>query len=96
MAPVRKVFNPFYVLLLIVGTAFAITACAYAVMVVQNLEPSRGQPSNELLRLMDEHGFTLMMLEIGLLAVTTFAAIGTDTFWTRLAERKARSSSHDG
>jgi hypothetical protein len=31
----------------------------------------------------DEHGFSVMMVELGLLAITTFAAIATDEYWSR-------------
>lgn len=35
----NKPVNPFYVLVLIAGIAFAITACAYGIMIVRKLEP---------------------------------------------------------
>ena len=40
-AQAKKPFNPFYALLLIVGTVFAITACAYGVMTVQLMQAGR-------------------------------------------------------
>lgn len=37
----RKPINPFYLMLLFAGCAFAITACAYGVMTVRQLHSSR-------------------------------------------------------
>lgn len=79
-----KNVNPFYVVLVIVGVAFAVTACAYAVMVVKNLEPSRrAAETGGLMVLLEQHGFTILMVELGLLTVTTVAAISTDSLWSR-------------
>lgn len=78
--------NPFYVLLLIVGILFLITTCAYAVMAARGVSPASqdGSASGEqLMTFLDEHGFTVMMVEIALLGVTTFAAMATDRFWMR-------------
>ena len=83
-----KTKNPFYLLLVVAGIAFALTACAYGVMMVQNLEPpAGGEPAERhgLIVFMEEHGFTALMAELGVLAVATFLAIGTDEFWNRRA-----------
>ena len=104
-----KPFNPFYVLLLIIGTTFAVTACAYGVMTVQMLrigqtsltatetppaddalETSPGMAGTALLEFLDTHGFQLMMWQLGILAVATVAAIGTDEFWSYRAAAAAR------
>jgi hypothetical protein len=34
---------------------------------------------------MEQYGFTALMVELGLLAAATIAAIGTDDYWTRRA-----------
>jgi hypothetical protein len=99
-----KPFNPFYLLLLVVGTLFAVTACAYGVMTVQmlrmgqvgltgaeSLPPAEGA-GLALLTFLDLHGFQLLMWELGALAVATIAAIGTDEFWTYRASLVARKS----
>ena len=93
-----KAFNPFYILLVLCGIVFCITACAYGVMTVRGLQPEvTVQPSVSGARLMtwlDEQGFTVMMWELGVLAVLTFAAIGTDSFWEdRHAARQSHSNS---
>ena len=85
--------NPFYVLLVLIGVAFCITACAYGVMTVKKLHPAEqlhaagqapsGADGEAFMDAVDEHGFSVMMIELGLLAITTFAAIATDEYWSR-------------
>ena len=88
-----KTTNPFYVLLILVGIAFAITACAYGVMTVRGLDPAAGlndgEAGGKLLAFLDDHGFTLMIVELALLAVLTFGAIATDEFWARRAAKRS-------
>lgn len=84
----KKTFNPFYVLLVLTGVAFCVTACAYGVMTVRGLHAATEiRPATQSgLRLMDwldKNGFRLMMIEIGILAMFTFAAIATDEFWAK-------------
>ncbi|MEZ6110715.1 MAG: hypothetical protein R3C99_06850 [Pirellulaceae bacterium] len=90
MSKSKEPFNPFYAVLIVVGTVFAITACAYGMMAVVKLEPAAdgGSPTGGLIGFMDRHGVTVLMVELGLLAVATFAAIGTDDYWTRRAQRR--------
>ena len=84
MTKQRDITNPFYVILTIVGVLFVLTASAYGVMTVTQIEPGDSvEQSHPLISLMDEHGLTLLMTELGILAVATFAAIGTDGYWTR-------------
>jgi hypothetical protein len=90
----KKSPNPFYPVLLLVGVVFAITACAYGVMTVNLLTPAQvmGQgPEGGLVAFLDRHGMTLMMAELAVLAVVTFAAIGTDDYWTRRAASKQQA-----
>ena len=84
----RKIrVNPFYVILVIAGVAFCITACAYGVMAVKQLHVSYA-PTEQVeadagfVKLVDEHGATAMMIELAVLGVATFAAMSTDRFWT--------------
>jgi hypothetical protein len=85
----KKPFNPFYPLLVVVGVAFAITACAYGMMTVKMLQPSGVEEVRSsgrgLLYLLDRYGLMVLLCELAALAVLTFAAIGTDDFWTRRA-----------
>jgi hypothetical protein len=89
-------FNPFYALLLVAGVVFAITACAYGVMAARFVEPAAAStPSSSgqgLLNFLDRHGFTLLLVELLVLAAATFAAIGTDEYWTRRAASRSRQS----
>ena len=78
--------NPFYTLLIWVGIVFAITATSYGVMTVTHLKASEeiteaSDPTetfHPLFRFLDENGFDLMLAELGLLGVLTFAAIAYD------------------
>jgi hypothetical protein len=86
----KKVFNPFYGMLVAVGIVFVITACAYGVMTVKMLQPEGAAEvraaTGGLLRWLDQHGMTLLLGELAVLAALTFAAIGTDDYWQRRAE----------
>jgi len=84
--PQRKPFNPFYAALVVVGVAFAITACAYGVMTVRLLDP-RAADEGGLTGLMNEHGLMMLGSELAALAVLTVAAITTDDYFVRRAER---------
>jgi len=83
--------NPFYAILLVVGVLFVLTACTYFVMTLQDREESLGgnlSPSrSRFIAVVDRYGFTALMVELGVLALATFAAIGTDDYWTRRAAR---------
>lgn len=92
----RKPFNPFYALLVLVGVAFTLTSCAYGVMTVRDMRATAptppdapGEPLMEWLR---QHGFTALMIEVGLLAVTSVSAMATDDYWTRRAARRTSSA----
>jgi fumarate reductase subunit D len=90
VAQQKRLANPFYVLLVIAGVAFGITACAYVLMIVVMKDPSQAaavRDSGEgLIHFMDKHGLRVMIVEIIVLAVATFAAIATDGYWNRSAE----------
>lgn len=90
MASKRKSTNPFYVLLVLAGTVFLVTALAYGVMTVRLSRPGgRSADSNPaLMQLMRERGGTILLVELAALGVLTVAAIGTDDFWQRRAQRK--------
>jgi hypothetical protein len=94
----RSATNPFYVLLLAFGVAFALTACAYSVM---TLKAVRRSPEPEaagaaLLTFLDEYGPLLMGGELALLAVTTVAAISTDRYWMRRAYEEHQANRSKG
>tara|TARA_B100000530_G_C15930531_1_gene476670 strand:+ start:747 stop:1112 length:366 start_codon:yes stop_codon:yes gene_type:complete len=83
----RKV-NPFYVLLVIAGTCFGLTAIAYGVMASAYAKASEDPDAETILaefeqhplyRTLDNHGVTIMLIELVMLAIFTVAAIGLDT-----------------
>ena len=84
--PQKKPFNPFYAALVFVGIVFAITACAYGVMTVRLLDP-RAADEGGLTALMNQHGLKMLGSELCVLAVLTVAAITSDDYFVRRAER---------
>ena len=101
MVDIYKSPNPFYIPLVLVGLLFCITACAFGVMTVKGLQPAAADAAStesgrEFMSWIDENGFRLMMIELGALAVLTFAAIGTDTYWTERQKLKQVTESGDG
>lgn len=76
----KKSKNPFYVLLLVVGTMFALTASAYGVMTVRMSHPHVISSGD---RFFDAYGMWIMAAELTVLTLLTFAAIATDDYWTR-------------
>lgn len=108
---IKKGFNPFYVLLVIVGTAFCLTACAYGLMAMRSLRPERNfatsaptggssavvpAESHQLMKFMERHGNRLLLIEIGLLAAASFAAMATDGYWIRRANEKQAAERTQG
>ena len=83
--PQSKPVNPFYIAALPVGVFFALTACSYMVMAYRGLDPHHADEGG-LVRLMDQHGLAILLVELAVLAVLTVAAIGTDGYWTRRFE----------
>lgn len=78
--------NPFYAVLVVAGTVFLITACAYGMMAFRAVlppGPGGNLQQHPLLHFMDAYGSRLMMIEIAVLALAAFAAMGTDDYWTR-------------
>ncbi len=84
----KKSANPFYALLVLVGISFVVTAAAFYVMTLRATAVSSLPTAEHPLMLwMDEHGITALLVELALLAVCTFGAIGTDEYWQRRAAR---------
>ena len=93
----RKRVNPFYVLLVVAGLAFSLTACAYGVMAVRQLHAANSlsslsssstgtspaeQAEVPFVQFLDKNGVQIMIWEVGILAVATALAIGTDSYWS--------------
>ncbi len=88
-----KSANPFYILLVIVGVSFVLTAIAYGVMLWRQTAPPRtaaeaaaAVDAHPLLEWMNRHGDTALLVELSVLAASTLGAIGTDSFWQRRAK----------
>ena len=86
MAKSREPVNPFYVLLVVLGVVFSITAFAYTAMAYRAISratsPAAAQEVEQhaLTDFLDRHGVALLSWELGLLAVASFAAMGLDRF----------------
>ncbi|MEX1041006.1 MAG: hypothetical protein WDZ51_10265 [Pirellulaceae bacterium] len=82
--------NPFYVALMVVGVVFVLSATQYVLMTIRLLEDPAGTSLAEgggLLALFEQHGLTILAVELGLLTILTVGAITTDDFWQRRANR---------
>jgi hypothetical protein len=75
-------FNPFYLLAMLFGVAFTITACAYGVMMLRANRadglPQEGQPGFGLMDLLSQHGTAILVAGLAGLAVFSLAAIYLD------------------
>ncbi len=82
--------NPFYVLLIVAGIAFAVTASAYGVMTLKAFSPPQSQANSaagqQLLTFLDEHGMLLLVVELIVLGIATFGAMATDSYWQKQNE----------
>lgn len=97
----KKPTNPFYVLLLLAGSAFAITACAYGVMTVRQLskgrsarwrQPAESTQGQRFDALVDGYGHAALAIELALLGISTFGAIAYD----QRLDKKAQKRSEQG
>ncbi len=82
MSKLKTNFNPFYLLAMIVGIGFTITACAYGLMMVRAIHseglPQRGEAGFDLMDLLNKRGTLILCVELGALAVASVAAIYLD------------------
>jgi len=81
----KQPFNPFYGALIVVGVAFTVTACAYALMMVRATQPISSDSTllareTGLMKLLDERGMEILGVEVLLLALATAGAIGLDQY----------------
>jgi hypothetical protein len=91
-----KFANPFYGLLVATGIVFVMTAVSYGVMAFREARPPAADAPaagpHPLMVWMTEHGEKALLAELAFLAVFTFAAIGTDSYWQRRAAMKNSKS----
>ncbi|MEX2316038.1 MAG: hypothetical protein WD669_02730 [Pirellulales bacterium] len=93
----RKFANPFYVLLVIAGVAFALTAFAYGMMAVRETAAVRGtgeaaaSTEHPLIEWLRRYGDAALVIELSVLGICTIGAISTDTYWQRRATEQKNS-----
>ena len=80
----KQPINPFYLLCVLLGVAFTITACGYGIVMLRiNNRMSSANDAGQvhpLIDLLDRHGMAILTVEVGLLAVVSMAAIALDHF----------------
>ena len=90
-----KGINPFYIILVVTGILFTVTAIGFGIVVVRNVRQlsTIGDPhaGSSLLAWLDAHGVFVMIVQLVILALSTVAAITTDDFWTRRAEKRNKT-----
>ena len=93
MASTKEPANPFYVLVIIVGVAFLITAFAYGMLIYRALAPARDRPSSPhpLLTFLDDYGMYCLTGELALLGVATVGALWLDQARSRAAAADEKS-----
>ncbi|GIW95663.1 MAG: hypothetical protein KatS3mg110_3704 [Pirellulaceae bacterium] len=100
MAKSRTFRNPFYVLVMLAGIVFVLSACAYGTMLVRVSrmayeEQPQLQPA--WIVWLERQGTWLLVAELVVLGILTVAAIGTDDYWEqRAARRENRQTSEIG
>lgn len=89
----KEPVNPFYVLLILVGIVFCVSACAYGVMAYRGLKVSDSAVTGGLIALMEQRGGLILAVELAALAAATVGAIGLDEIRSRRAARLASPDS---
>jgi uncharacterized membrane protein YphA (DoxX/SURF4 family) len=100
VAKQKQSFNPYYAALIVIGVAFTITACGYALMMLRATRPVRADSAEAasmleetgLMRLLDERGMEIMGVEVLLLAMATAGAIGLDQWRGKRESRRRRKT----
>jgi hypothetical protein len=79
--------NPFYLLLVVAGALFFVTAFAYGAMAVRQLHAgpvvAEAGSDGSFVQLLDRHGISTMFVELIVLSVATVMAMATDGYWSR-------------
>ncbi len=85
MAKPKEPINPFYVLVVVIGLAFAVTTFAYGTMTYRAVAQTDEGPG--LMSLVDRYGVQTMGVELGLLGLATFGAMWLDGVRSRQSEK---------
>jgi hypothetical protein len=90
LAKAKEPFNPFYILVVLVGAAFAVTTFAYGTMAYRatSAAAAAGDRGPGLMSLVDRYGVQTMTVELGLLGAATMGAMWLD----RLRHRRSAAA----
>ena len=85
MAKAKAPVNPFYVLVVVFGVVFVITACAYGTMAYRAIAPAvDAQARNEgLMGFLDRFGVQLLGVELAVLGAASLGAMWLDQVRSR-------------
>lgn len=88
---VKEPRNPLYLLLLMVGVVFALTAVAYTIIPViedKALQAGKVPPPSPWRDALRHHGWRWLLIELALLVVLGLLSMGLDRYRRWLRERK--------
>src|SRR5579871_412410 len=91
----REPRNPFYILLIIAGFAFVMTALAYALVPVleqKAREAGSPPPPSPLRDSLRNDGWIWLLAEAAIIAVLSLASMGYDRWLRTLKERRERET----
>jgi len=86
----KQAANPFYLLVVLVGIAFTVTACSYGLMAFRELRFPRPATPSRMFVFLNRHGMSLLAAEVALLGVVSLAAMGTDRVWREDSQNRLR------
>jgi hypothetical protein len=95
----KEPINPFYVLSMLFGGAFTVTACAFGLLMLRSTRSgSAGVIEHPLLILMQQHGMAILAIKLLLLAIVAVGAITLDHLRGRreIARRAAEKEKRAG
>ncbi len=94
MGKVKEPTNPFYVLVVILGVVFLITACGYGTMTYRAIAPNapRDGAPHPWMDFLDRNGMQLLGGELAALAAVTFGAMWLDRYRSLADQRRERGS----
>jgi len=90
----REPRNPFYILLIVVGFAFVVTALAYAVVPIleqKAREAGNPPPPSPLRDSLRSDGWIWLLVQAALIAVLSLASMGYDRWQRTLKERREQA-----
>lgn len=75
MSKPKEPFNPFYVLVILLGVLFAVTTFAYGTMAYRAVAQT---DEGSAMQILDEYGVSILSSELVLLGLATFGAMWLD------------------